>query len=85
MGRQLQLPPTYIDLLDVRYKRQLSFGSRMSEPEARVRMKQWLLAGRAIPDGLNAKDEHFNVCPLSFAVLEDEVELDRQAANLISD
>ena len=57
----------------------------MSESEARVRMKQWFLAGRAIPDGPNAKDEHFNVCLFFFAVLEDEVELDRQAANLILD
>ena len=70
---------------NVRCKRQLTFGSRMPESEARVRMKQWLLAGWTIKPGPCAKDEHFNVCPLSFDVLEDEAELDRRAASLVLD
>ena len=68
----------------LRCKRSIAFrGGRMPEAEARVRMKQWLLAGAEIPYGPTSKDNHFAIDPLTFEVLEDEEELDRRAALLV--
>ena len=67
-----------------RCKRQVTFrGGRVSEPDARCRIKAWLLAGAAIEsNNSDSKDRHFSICPYSLP-LRPEHELDAEAAALV--
>ena len=64
-----------------RCRRSIVFGASRPEEEARRRMKKWILAGHAISDEPDDKEQHFNIDPHSWTLeeLEPEDELDAMA------
>ena len=68
----------------IRCNKSINFdGVRMTEFEAELRIKHWLVQGLKIPDGLGAKKEHSDENPRKYSIVDlDEAELDRIASSL---